>query len=352
MKACCRHVAPVAHAPRAAFSKLLLEVFRLNGALLAAGDRLDAPHGLSSAHWQVLGAIAAGPATGRAIGRAMGLTRQGVQRTVDPCAARGWSSRSTIPATAVPGWCGSRSWARAGSTRSAGARRPGRTRWPEASPPTSSWPRAGWPAACARGSWPEPRRAPRRERCVRTIPRLPQLPALAVFPGGIPAHRVPGAVADPAAGWARFVALHEAKHPLTAGLTLAALAATLRSGALLLLTRCEPFARRRLRAKLALVLLVTLDDGLVPIPAAAEMAGLAAAAAERGVLDPRFAELEARERLAGPINLVALGLILVLAPARPRLLLLVSGTWLLVQGPGRGFLETPWLVGMVGLFAS
>lgn len=33
------------------------------------------------------------------------------------------------------------------------------------------------------------------------------------------------------------------------------------------------------------------------------------------------------------------------------LLLLASGTWLLVQGPGWGFLETPWLVGMVGLFA-
>lgn len=72
------------HTPSgAAFTELLLEVFRLNGALLAAGDRLAAPEGLSSARWQVLGAIATGPATVPAIGRAMGLTRQGVQRTVD-----------------------------------------------------------------------------------------------------------------------------------------------------------------------------------------------------------------------------------------------------------------------------
>lgn len=154
---------------------------------------------------------------------------------------------------------------------------------------------------------------------MRTVLRLAHLGAVAVFLGSIPAHLVLGAVADPAAGWARFATLHEAKHLLTAGLTLAALAATALSGGLLLLARPELRRRRWLRAKLLLVMLVALNGGLVLTPAAAEMAGLAAAAAERGVLAPRFAELEARERLAGPINLVALGLILVLAVTRPRL---------------------------------
>src|SRR5205814_345438 len=39
-------------------TELILEVFRLNGRLLAAGDRLVADLGLTSARWQVLGAIA------------------------------------------------------------------------------------------------------------------------------------------------------------------------------------------------------------------------------------------------------------------------------------------------------
>jgi hypothetical protein len=35
-----------------AFTELILEVFRLNGLLLEAGDRLTHPVGLSSARWQ------------------------------------------------------------------------------------------------------------------------------------------------------------------------------------------------------------------------------------------------------------------------------------------------------------
>ena len=61
---------------------LVLEIFRVNGALLEAGNRLTAPHGLSSARWQVMGAIelAGQPMTVAQIARRMGLTRQGVQR--------------------------------------------------------------------------------------------------------------------------------------------------------------------------------------------------------------------------------------------------------------------------------
>jgi DNA-binding MarR family transcriptional regulator len=61
---------------------LILEVFRLNGRLLVSGDALVANLGLTSARWQVLGAIALSPAPLPVahIARNMGLTRQAVQR--------------------------------------------------------------------------------------------------------------------------------------------------------------------------------------------------------------------------------------------------------------------------------
>jgi len=78
------------HGPAgAAFTTLLLEVFRLNGRLLAAGDGLTADLGLTSARWQVLGAIEAEPASVAQIARAMGLARQSVQRLADLLAAEG-----------------------------------------------------------------------------------------------------------------------------------------------------------------------------------------------------------------------------------------------------------------------
>ena len=80
----------VRRTPAAArITELILEVFRLNGRLLAAGDRLVGDLGLSSARWQVLGAIDAGPRTVAQIGRAMGLTRQAVQRVVNELEAEG-----------------------------------------------------------------------------------------------------------------------------------------------------------------------------------------------------------------------------------------------------------------------
>ena len=64
---------------------LVLEIFRLNGRLLTAGDRLIADVGLTSARWQVLGAIhyADEPQTVSWLARSMGLTRQAVQRIVN-----------------------------------------------------------------------------------------------------------------------------------------------------------------------------------------------------------------------------------------------------------------------------
>lgn len=66
-----------------AFSELLIEVFRVNGLLLAAGDELTRPVGLTSARWQVLGVVDHGPVTVAQVARIMGLTRQSVQQTAD-----------------------------------------------------------------------------------------------------------------------------------------------------------------------------------------------------------------------------------------------------------------------------
>jgi DNA-binding MarR family transcriptional regulator len=74
-----------------ALSDLIVEIFRINGRLLAAGDRLVADLGLTSARWQVIGAIAiAGqPQTVPAVARTMGLTRQAVQRLINELMADG-----------------------------------------------------------------------------------------------------------------------------------------------------------------------------------------------------------------------------------------------------------------------
>jgi len=72
-----------------AFGEIILEVFRLNGRLIDAGDTMAAPVGQTSARWQVLGVVAGGPASVAQVARAMGLTRQAVQRTADLLAADG-----------------------------------------------------------------------------------------------------------------------------------------------------------------------------------------------------------------------------------------------------------------------
>ena len=63
-------------------TELVLETFRLNGRLLAVGDALVAELGLTSARWQLLGAVALSPMPLPVahIARNMGLTRQAVQR--------------------------------------------------------------------------------------------------------------------------------------------------------------------------------------------------------------------------------------------------------------------------------
>ena len=68
-----------------AVTALILDVFRLNGRLQLAGDRLVAELGLTSARWQILGAIAYAERSESVASHArhMGVHRQGVQRIVN-----------------------------------------------------------------------------------------------------------------------------------------------------------------------------------------------------------------------------------------------------------------------------
>ena len=67
----------------ALFTDVILTTFRLNARLLEAAQELAANGGLTAAWWQVLGGILDQPRTVAAIGRQMGMTRQGVQRVAD-----------------------------------------------------------------------------------------------------------------------------------------------------------------------------------------------------------------------------------------------------------------------------
>lgn len=88
----------MAHKPAGkTFTDLVLEVFRLNGRLLAAGDRLTKPLGLTSARWQVLGAIEDQARPVAQIARRMGLARQNVQRLADALETEGMVSYCPNP---------------------------------------------------------------------------------------------------------------------------------------------------------------------------------------------------------------------------------------------------------------
>lgn len=80
-------------------TELVLEVFRLNGVLLEAGDRMTSTLELTSARWQVLGAIsiAEEKLTVAQIGKKMGLSRQAVQRVVNDLERLGFVSLHTNP---------------------------------------------------------------------------------------------------------------------------------------------------------------------------------------------------------------------------------------------------------------
>lgn len=81
------------------FTRLILSVFGLNGALLIAGDRLTAPIGLTSARWQVLGTIADSPMpmTVAGIAKSIGSSRQNIRIIVRELEAAGMVTLTANP---------------------------------------------------------------------------------------------------------------------------------------------------------------------------------------------------------------------------------------------------------------
>jgi DNA-binding MarR family transcriptional regulator len=91
--------APAEPTPEAALlTQVILATFRLNGRLMDAAQGLADEGGLTAAWWQVLGGVLDEPRTVAAIGRRMGLTRQGVQRIADLLVARGLAEYVPNPA--------------------------------------------------------------------------------------------------------------------------------------------------------------------------------------------------------------------------------------------------------------
>jgi DNA-binding MarR family transcriptional regulator len=72
-------------------------VFRLDGALTAAGDELAKPAGQTTARWRVLASVEDAPATVSQIARAWGLARQSVQRVADALVREGWARYEENP---------------------------------------------------------------------------------------------------------------------------------------------------------------------------------------------------------------------------------------------------------------
>src|ERR1700678_3858146 len=68
-----------------ALTDLMLDLFRANSLILTAGDRLVAPLGLTSARWQILGAIVSAerPQPVSWLARDLGAHPQNVQRIVN-----------------------------------------------------------------------------------------------------------------------------------------------------------------------------------------------------------------------------------------------------------------------------
>ncbi|MFH8367737.1 MarR family winged helix-turn-helix transcriptional regulator [Streptomyces sp. NPDC018031] len=82
----------------ALLSRTALGVFRLNGQFLSVSEELARPAGLTAARWQVLGAVLVEPLPVAGIARAMGITRQSVQRIADLLVADGLAEYRPNPA--------------------------------------------------------------------------------------------------------------------------------------------------------------------------------------------------------------------------------------------------------------
>ena len=85
--------------PGVALTDVILGLFRVNSLLLMRGDRLVADLGLTSARWQVLGAIvyADRPEPVAWLARDLGSNRQNVQRIVNDLHREGFVEFQTSP---------------------------------------------------------------------------------------------------------------------------------------------------------------------------------------------------------------------------------------------------------------
>ena len=70
-------------------TELMLEIFRVNGRLMAAGDAITGGIGQSSARWQVLGALAHESRSVADVSRRVGRARQSVGETAGRLLADG-----------------------------------------------------------------------------------------------------------------------------------------------------------------------------------------------------------------------------------------------------------------------
>lgn len=83
-----------------ALTSLVLPIFEFHGEILAAAAMITAPHELTPARWQVLGAVLEEPLPVAEIARriGLGLRRQSVQRVANDVVAQGWASWQPNPA--------------------------------------------------------------------------------------------------------------------------------------------------------------------------------------------------------------------------------------------------------------
>jgi DNA-binding MarR family transcriptional regulator len=89
-----------------ALTGLMLNLLRLNSLILTAGDRLVAPLSLTSARWQILGAVisAERPQPVAWIARDLGANRQNVQRIINDLHTDGLVIFEPIRITAGRSW--------------------------------------------------------------------------------------------------------------------------------------------------------------------------------------------------------------------------------------------------------
>ncbi len=80
------------------FSAAAITSFKLNGQFLTIAEELARPAGITAAWWQVLGAVLPEPLPVAGIARAMGITRQSVQRIADLLVDKGLAEYLPNPA--------------------------------------------------------------------------------------------------------------------------------------------------------------------------------------------------------------------------------------------------------------